>query len=142
LTAENTLRNRYRGALLGLASGDALGTTLEFRPPGTFEPLSDLIGGGPFRLEAGHWTDDTSMALGLAESLIECRGFDPVDQMNRYCRWWRDGYLFSTGRCFDIGVTCSAALRKYEATGNPFSGSTAWMGCRYWHRKVAGQIPA
>ncbi len=80
------LRDRYRGALLGLAVGDALGTTLEFRPPGSFAPLADMVGGGPFGLAPGQWTDDTSMALCLAESLIECGGFDPEDQMRRYLR--------------------------------------------------------
>ena len=54
-----TTRERYRGALLGLAAGDALGTTLEFKPPGTFAPLAGMIGGGPFRLKPGEWTDDT-----------------------------------------------------------------------------------
>jgi ADP-ribosylglycohydrolase len=115
--------NRYRGTLLGLAVGDALGTTLEFKQPGTFAPISDMIGGGPFNLQPGQFTDDTSMALCLAESLTECHGFDPKDQMNRYCRWWRDGYLSSNGRCFDIGITVSGALRKYETTSNPFAGS-------------------
>ena len=50
-------RERHRGALLGLA-GDALGTTLEFKPPGTFVPLADMIGGSPFHLEPGQWTDE------------------------------------------------------------------------------------
>ena len=76
-------RERYRGTLLGLATGDALGTTLEFKPPGTFAPLADMIGGGPFHLKPGEWTDDTSMALGPAESLIEKRGFDAQDQMDQ-----------------------------------------------------------
>jgi ADP-ribosyl-[dinitrogen reductase] hydrolase len=120
----NKLRDRYRGALLGLACGDALGTTLEFRTPGTFSPISDMVGGGPFNLEAGQWTDDTSMALCLAESLIQMHGFDAEDQMSRYVRWWRDGYLSSTGRCFDIGITVRSALTRYEQTGDPFSGST------------------
>ena len=77
------LRDRYRGALLGLAVGDALGTTLEFRAPGTFKPITDMIGRGPFGLQPGQWTDDTSMALCLAESLIEKRSFDPKDQLDR-----------------------------------------------------------
>ena len=118
------IRSRYQGALLGLAAGDALGTTLEFRPPGTFEPVTDMVGGGPFGLEPGQWTDDTSMALCLAESLVTCRGFDAADQMRRYLRWWRDGCLSSTGRCFDIGNTVSAALRRFERDGNPFAGSS------------------
>lgn len=114
---------RYRGCLLGLAVGDAVGTTLEFRAPGTFRPISDLVGGGPFNLEPGEWTDDTSMALCLAESLIECGGFDPADQMRRYVRWYREGYLSSNGRCFDIGGTVKSALEQFERTGQAISGS-------------------
>jgi ADP-ribosyl-[dinitrogen reductase] hydrolase len=117
------LRGRYHGALLGLAAGDALGTTLEFKSPGTFKPLSDMVGGGPFNLQPGQWTDDTSMALCLGESLVRCHGFDPKDQMERYCRWWQEGYLSYTGRCFDIGLTVSAALSKYTEAGDPFMGS-------------------
>ena len=118
------LSNRYRGALLGLAAGDALGTALEFKPPGSFEPLEDMVGGGPFRLKPGQWTDDTSLALCLAESLVECGGFDAVDQMKRYVRWCREGYLSSTGKCFDIGGTTADALTQFERTGNPISGPT------------------
>jgi ADP-ribosyl-[dinitrogen reductase] hydrolase len=120
----NDLLNRYRGSLLGLASGDALGTTIEFKSPSTFTPVKDITGGGPFRLKAGEWTDDTSMALCLAESLIECKGFDPTDQLERYARWYHTGHLSSNGRCFDIGTTVHAALSKFERTREPFSGST------------------
>ena len=116
--------SRYRGCLLGLAAGDAVGTTLEFSAPGSFEPLTDMLGGGPFALEAGQWTDDTSMALCLAESLVTQQNFDPADQMTRYLRWYRQGYLSSTGVCFDIGNTISAALRYYEQSGKPLAGST------------------
>lgn len=119
-----SLRSRYHGALCGLAAGDALGTTLEFKPPGTFTPISDMVGGGPFRLKPGQWTDDTSMALCLADSLLEQSGFDPSDQMDRYLRWRNEGYLSSTGMCSDIGNTVAAALRFYERTGDPFAGST------------------
>ena len=121
---EPTTRDRFRGCLLGLAAGDALGTTLEFRPPGTFEPIDDMVGGGPFRLQPGQWTDDTSMALCLAESLLECDGFDAADQMQRYVRWQREGYMSSTGRCFDIGNTVSAALARFVENGDPYAGST------------------
>lgn len=117
-------KQRYRGTLLGLACGDAVGTTLEFKQPGTFTAIDDMVGGGPFRLQPGEWTDDTSMALCLAESLIEQNGFDPADQMKRYVRWYRDGYLSSTGSCFDIGNTVKAALHQFEKTGDPYSGST------------------
>lgn len=122
LAREKATNDRYRGALLGLAVGDALGTTLEFTSIGP-HGLSDIVGGGPFHLEAGRWTDDTSMALCLAASLLEC-GFDPRDQMERYVRWWREGYMSSTGRCFDIGNTTSSALRRFISGGNPYVGST------------------
>jgi len=115
--------DRYRGALLGLAVGDALGTTLEFTRPGSFAPIDDMLGGGPFGLEPGQWTDDTSMALCLAESLLDCGGFEPADQLARYVRWWREGYLSSTGRCFDIGIATSDALARFERSREPFCGS-------------------
>ena len=115
---------RYRGSLLGLATGDAVGTTLEFRPPGTFPPIEDMVGGGPFHLAPGQWTDDTSMALCLTESLIEQQGFDPVDQLERYLRWYREGHLSSTGACFDIGNTVRVALLRFERTRQPYCGST------------------
>jgi ADP-ribosylglycohydrolase len=121
---EPTTRDRFRGCLLGLAVGDALGTTLEFRRPGTFDPIDDMVGGGPFRLEPGQWTDDTSMALCMATSLLECGGFDAADQMQRYVRWWREGYMSSTGSCFDIGNTVSAALARFIENGDPYAGST------------------
>ncbi len=124
MTTVPSTRERYRGALLGLAAGDALGTTLEFKPPGSFRPVDDMVGGGPFHLQPGQWTDDTSMALCLAASLTECGGFDAADQMRRYVRWWQDGYMSPTGECFDIGLTVSDALARFERTGDPDAGST------------------
>lgn len=119
-----TLLSRYHGALLGLVCGDAVGTTVEFEPRGSFAPVTDMTGGGPFRLQAGQWTDDTSMALCLGESLLERDGFDAKDQMTRYLKWSKFGYLSSTGACFDIGGTVHGALAKFEQTGEPFCGST------------------
>lgn len=118
-------KHRFRGCLLGLAVGDAVGTTLEFKPPGSFQPITGMAGGGPFRLKPGEWTDDTSMALCLATSLVEKNGFDPKDQMDRYCRWWKEGYLSSNDRCFDIGQTVAQALQRYQKTGDPMAGSTS-----------------
>jgi ADP-ribosylglycohydrolase len=117
-------QDRFRGCLLGLAVGDAVGTTAEFLLRGTFPPLVDMVGGGPFNLAPGQWTDDTSMALCLATSLVELRRFDLRDQIERYCRWAVEGYLSCTGHCFDIGRTVSAALRRYRETGDPMAGST------------------
>ncbi len=116
--------DRYLGCLLGLAVGDAVGTTLEFKPAGTFTPITDMVGGGHWRLNPGEWTDDTSMALCLADSLLECRGFDPVDQLERYVRWRREGYLSSNGSAFDVGGTIGPALSRFVQTREPWCGPT------------------
>jgi ADP-ribosylglycohydrolase len=63
------------------------------------------------------------MALCLAESLIEKRQFDPVDQLERYLRWYHEGYLSINGRCLDIGTTFSVVLHKFGKT-NPTSTLT------------------
>ncbi len=132
--------DRFRGALLGLAVGDALGTTLEFRRPGSFQPITDMVGGGPFGLEPGQWTDDTSMALCLAESLVEQQRFDPLDQLERYRRWQDDGHLSSTGRCFDIGNTVRAALERYEAARRSGAVTTSEFGPTDPHSAGNGSI--
>lgn len=119
-----TLLDRYRGSLLGLACGDAVGTTVEFMSRGSFAPVIDMVGGGPFTLKPGQWTDDTSMALCLAQSLLQSGGFDAADQMARYLKWWAHGDLSSTGECFDIGMTVRQALADFQKNGNPFAGST------------------
>lgn len=124
---------RFEGCLLGLACGDAVGTTVEFKPRGSFKPVTDMVGGGPFGLKRGEWTDDTSMALCIATSLVEQRCFDARDIMNRFCCWMDKGYLSSNGSCFDIGGTVSDALHRYKDTGNVYSGAedrySAGNGC-------------
>jgi ADP-ribosyl-[dinitrogen reductase] hydrolase len=114
------IQDRYFGCLLGLAVGDALGAGIEFRPPGSFEPLKEMVAGGPFNLQPGQYTDDTTMALCIAESILTKRRFDPIDQLERFVRWYRQGYLSSTGECFDIGNTTRASLEDFERTGLPF----------------------
>lgn len=124
---------RFEGCLLGLACGDAVGTTAEFRPRGSFPPVTEMTGGGPFRLRRGEWTDDTSMALCMATSLVKRGRFDARDIMDRFCRWMDDGYLSSNGTCFDIGGTVNDALERYKDTGNVYSGAedphSAGNGC-------------
>ncbi len=122
------LDGRYRGALVGLAVGDALGAPWEGYAAGTFEPSPDLTGNltgnltGGHGLREGEWTDDTAMALCLATSLLECRGFDAKDQMDRYLQWRRQGYLSAYGRPIGIGRTVSDSLDRYEASGDPMAG--------------------
>jgi len=110
-------RNRQRGMLVGLAVGDALGAAVEFAPPGTFAPVTGYRAGGPHRLAPGEWTDDTSMALALADSIAEV-GWDLNDQAERYVQWWKTGKYSVNGRCFDIGITTRNALSQFVAGGN------------------------
>ncbi len=117
--------DRARGALLGLAVGDALGTTLEFTRRDSQPRHTEMTGGGPFGLRPGVWTDDTSMALCLADNLLATGQVEPRDLMNRYIGWWRKGDYSVTGSCFDIGNTTRAALERFERTDNPLAGDTA-----------------
>ena len=115
--------NKAMGAFIGLAIGDALGTTLEFKSRDTYQHLTEIVGGGPFDLEPGGWTDDTSMALCIAQSLNANQGFDPNDIMDRFVRWYQKGENSVKGYCFDIGHTTKLALEKYVRDHNPFAGS-------------------
>ena len=118
------IHDRALGAFLGLAVGDAVGTTLEFCSRDTQPHLEDMVGGGPFDLPAGAWTDDTAMALALADSLVESKTLDCRDLMDRFVKWWRDGDYSWSGDCFDIGNTTCHALTRYLRTGDPVAGST------------------
>ena len=124
-TLDCTTLDRGRGALAGLAVADALGTTLEFQARDALPCHTEITGGGPFGLEPGVWTDDTSMALALADSLANRDGWDAADLMDRFLRWMEHGAYSPTGRCFDIGVTTRAALSRYRRTGDPVAGPTA-----------------
>jgi len=140
------MNDRRRGALIGLAVGDALGAAVEFRSPGSFPPVTGYRNGGPHGLDAGEWTDDTSMALALADS-IAAVGWDLNDQANRYVQWWKTGKYSVTGRCFDIGITTRSALGNYllnknalasgdrseEASGNGSIMRLAPVPIRYAH---------
>lgn len=117
------LEDRVAGSLLGLAIGDALGAPLEFKLRGRFTPITEMVEGGKFQMRLGEWTDDTAMALCLADSLIECNGFDAKDQMDRYWRWGDEGYNSTRTRAFGVGKTVARALMKYHKTGEPYSGS-------------------
>jgi len=116
--------NRAMGALVGLAVGDAVGTTIEFAQKPDEPILLDMIGGGPFRLKAGEWTDDTAMAIALAHSLVAHPDVDPADLMDRFTAWHEVGAYACQGRCIDIGNTVQTALRRYRRDGNPLAGPT------------------
>lgn len=124
-TSAEAIRDRATGTLLGLAVGDAVGTTLEFKARDTYPLLVDMVGGGPFKLKAGQWTDDTAMALALADSLFERDDLDEADLLRRFVQWHEEGVYSCTGSCFDIGITTRQALARWAKTGNIHAGSTA-----------------
>lgn len=149
-TSEEAIRDRAIGSMVGLAVGDALGTTLEFKPRDSFPPIDDIIGGGPFGLQPGEWTDDTAMSLALAESLAECGSLNETNLLERFYDWHQNGTYSCTGYCFDIGVTTSMALRRWKMTGMSHAGSTepntagngslmrlAPVAVRYWRDRPA-----
>ena len=123
LSAARNMRDRFLGALVGLAAGDALAAATQYKKPGSFAPVGDLLGGGPFDLPRGAWTDDTAMALCLAESLVETEGFNPRDQVARYAKWQQQGYLSATGQCVGITAGTAKALAMAKWRRQLFSGS-------------------
>ena len=140
------IRDRALGALIGLAVGDTIGTTLEFTERDSKPPVYDMVGGGPFNLLPGQGTDDTSMALCLGDSLIACGGLNERDLMERFCRWYESGENSCTGSCFDIGITTRNALEQFRWTTDPIAGPTdartagngsimrlAPVALRYWN---------
>lgn len=119
-----SVNERPIGCLQGLAIGDALGAAVEFAPPGSFDPVTDMRGGGPHGLDAGEWTDDTSMALALADSILTV-GWDLGDQARRYLSWWETGRYSVTGECFDIGNATAGALARFRESGDATTSGSA-----------------
>lgn len=121
-------RDRAIGALVGLAVGDAVGTALEFKARDSFEAITDMVGGGPFHLKPGEWTDDTSMALCLADSLIARDGrIDPKHLLASFWRWFSLGENSVTGECFDIGNATRRALGAFERDGSLVNNAEDYM---------------
>ncbi|MGB8694052.1 MAG: ADP-ribosylglycohydrolase family protein [Steroidobacteraceae bacterium] len=123
LAPVRNLRERFQGALQGLAIGDALAAATQYRRPGSFPAVGDLLGGGPFELPRGAWSDDTAMALCLAESLAETGSCNARDQVTRYSRWQREGYLSATGQCLGITASTAQALASAQWRQQPYAGS-------------------
>jgi ADP-ribosyl-[dinitrogen reductase] hydrolase len=109
-------RSRVIGAMLGLAAGDALGLPVEFEPRASrdADPVESLRGGGAWKTAPGTWSDDTSLTLCLAESIV-LRGFDPDDFGGRAVAWLDEGLWAAEGRAFDAGGATRRALGKVRA---------------------------
>ncbi len=107
------IKDRYQGSILGLAVGDALGAPVEFTKKDSFEKIEHYRRGGKFNVEIGEYTDDTAMALCLAQSLIDKNGIDQKDQLSKYLKWFEDGYMSANGRSIGCGKVTLRALYRY-----------------------------
>ena len=151
---EELIRDRVIGAMLGLATGDALGAPVEFNRRGEFPYVTDMQSGGYFRLPLGAWTDDTAMALCLADSLIHNPELDLEDLMDRFIRWVDFSENTSTGKCIGLGQNTFFVLGNYRRTrsllapsnkgksdGNGSIMRIAPIPCLYWqYPEIARQL--
>ena len=140
MTSSPDLRDRFRGALLGLAVGEALGAPAEFLSADQvierYGYIAEMLGGGCHDVAPGQTTDATDMTLRLAESLAERGVHDPEDVMRRYREWFE-------GRPRDVSLTVRTVLlsyragtpwdlasrRAYEILGHPIAGNGSLMRC-------------
>lgn len=114
------LKNRFKGALFGLACGDSVGAIAEWKPKEWLlqNPVTGMQDNPTHGLKAGQFTDDTSMALCLAQSLIDCDGVDQLDQMRKYSQWFMQGYMGCNNQCNGIGRTTRLAIQDFLKNGN------------------------
>lgn len=109
--------DKIAGSIVGLAIGDALGAPVEFSPRGSFETVTAYRSGGRFNLPEGAWTDDTAMALCLADSLLEQNGFQASDLLMKFCNWAEFGHNSSTGISVGIGQNTLRTLGEFRRSG-------------------------
>ena len=133
-------RERFHGALLGLATGEALGAPAEFLTPeqilGTYGVLTEMIGGGVYDLPPGESVDATEMMLCLAESLADRGAFDAEDVIERYRQWFesRPRHVSLTVRAALISYRAGthwdlASRRAFEILGGPRAGNGSLIRC-------------
>jgi ADP-ribosyl-[dinitrogen reductase] hydrolase len=139
------VRDRARGAMLGLAIGEAVGLGVDGFPRDSFREFSDMRGGGKVGLNAGEWAADTATALALLDSLRFRNGFDEIDFMERLLEWRDEGIYSCTGTCVGMDKSTGEALATYSETQNPIAedrggkasnGSLvriAPLAIRYWN---------
>ena len=105
-----------KGAILGLATADALGVPVEFESRARLKenPVTGMRSGGSWGQEAGTWSDDTTMTIATMESIARLGGIDYADIMNNFLHWYEHDNFTATGELFDIGNTTRAALVRYS----------------------------
>ncbi|MDD3337102.1 MAG: ADP-ribosylglycohydrolase family protein [Eubacteriales bacterium] len=131
------LADRIRGALYGVAVGDALGAPLEFMSAEGIRQqhgyVREMIGGGWLDVRPGEVTDDTQMTLAVAKGIVE-QPDDPIPAIGRrFVEWY-------ASRPKDVGATCATSIRKAVAIAqdkaNP--SSKDWMNASEWTDRSMG----
>ena len=112
------MNNKIHSGIIGLAVADALGVPVEFKTRSYLErnPVTDMIGYGTYNQPSGTWSDDTSLALCLLDSLQN--GLDYTDIMQKFLSWYKDAKYTPHGKVFDVGMTTSDAISRF-ASGVP-----------------------
>jgi ADP-ribosyl-[dinitrogen reductase] hydrolase len=109
-------KERVLGTLMGLAVGDALGVPVEFKTRGNYPPVTGMRGMGTYHQPAGTWSDDTSMALCLADALL-ADDLNLRSQMERYSRWLYQAEWTAHGNVFDSGNRTQQTIGEYRRSG-------------------------
>jgi len=117
--------SKARDAILGLVVGDALGVPVEFQPREYLKehPVTNMTGYGTYNQPPGTWSDDSSLALCLAEELTQ--GFNLQRIADSFVHWLYHNHWTPYGRVFDVGNNTEAALSRLKNGASPEeSGST------------------
>lgn len=106
------MENIIKDAFLGLAIGDALGVPVEFKSRETLakNPVVDMREYGTHNQPMGTWSDDSSLAFCIAESL--CNGYDVEDIGKNFVRWYKHDFWTAHDELFDIGISTSEAIER------------------------------
>ena len=114
-----TERNIYKDILLGVAVGDALGVSVEFksRQAIALRPVTDMTGFGTYNLPAGTFSDDSSLAFCLAEALTQEFSLQKIG--NNFVAWLNNNYWTPGGNVFDVGIATSQAIRRLQGGCHP-----------------------
>lgn len=122
-------RDKCKGAIFGTIVGDAMFAPIEFASKLGHKWVDKMEGGGAWGLPAGYYTDDSSMMLCIMQGYLDNPKKYTKSIAEAFCKWWHDGLWSSTGRCFDIGGSCSSGLMAFERTGNLVNGGPHSRGC-------------
>ncbi|MBQ9279410.1 MAG: ADP-ribosylglycohydrolase family protein [Lachnospiraceae bacterium] len=117
-------KNYYIDAIMGVVIGDALGCPVQFMRREDIKergPVTDMEGYGTYNMPAGTWTDDSSMTLATLASIHDFGTINLEDIMDRFLDWYKNGAYTPYGKAFDMGITCSVAIEKYERTRDVYT---------------------